>query len=85
MRHVWSLKSSPGLDLISLKNSDVYKAVLQSGVLLPANEWVLERAVREIGELIARLDASGDDGSVVGGRGDVADAAAPAPGPHAPS
>ena len=48
MRYIWSLKDTSGLDLPALKRSASYQAVLQSGVLLPTNEWLLERAVREM-------------------------------------
>jgi len=47
-RHIWSLKDTPGLDLPALKQSGFYQAVLQSGVMQPTNEWLLERAVREM-------------------------------------
>jgi len=47
MRHIWSLRSS-AFDIDELKRHRKYQAVLKSGILLPKNEWLLDRAVREM-------------------------------------
>jgi uncharacterized protein YegL len=63
MKHIWS-KRSMGFDLHQLKQHAAYQAVLNSGVVSADNEWVLERAVREM-DKAARGYAHGSHGHIV--------------------
>ena len=47
MIHLWESRTS-SLDLTTFKQHPRYKAVLDSGMLAAGNEWLLERAVREM-------------------------------------
>lgn len=54
MKHIWASRSAvqPGMDqafdLSAIQQHPTYQAVLNSGILADGNEWLLERAVREM-------------------------------------
>ena len=54
MKHLWASRSTvqPGMDqafdLSAIQQHPTYQAVLSSGILADGNEWLLERAVREM-------------------------------------
>ena len=67
MIHIWASRVA-GLDLAAFKEHPKYKAVLKSGVIAENNEWLLERAIREM-DKAARGYSSGTHEHIVrGGR-----------------
>ena len=47
MKYVWQQRNG-ALDMAHVKGTALYRAVLESGVLAPCHEWLLERAVRDM-------------------------------------
>jgi len=65
MWHIWQSRNV-GVELSVLKEHPAYKAVLTSGVLAADNEWLLERAVRDM-DKAARSYSPGMHESIVRG------------------
>jgi len=67
MIHIWRSRTT-SLDLTAFKQDPRYKAVLDSGTLAAGNEWLLERAVREMHKAAHGYSAGMHEHIVRGGK-----------------